>query len=210
MMTNKELQKRAFDMFRDFTEKVKIIENINIEIIDESILVNDLLNAIGKAKRALFKEEKQNKRKTPDFDSSFVIGFVCGNLNVLWYNQYVQKQTNEYKEFIATKALKQFLLVNEIQKIQITEIYKLILNSDSNLNNLDNDIELQSIDNKLIEDIQENMQQEIEDNAIIKMLDNRINKYIKDYVENSCPDYIINPSKYFTLEEATFLINNNF
>lgn len=53
---------KAFDMFRDWTKNAqKHYPDLDFTIIDESVLVQNLLNTIRSAKETLLKEEKKIK-----------------------------------------------------------------------------------------------------------------------------------------------------
>lgn len=64
MITRELLSTKAFNMFRDWTKNVnEVYPDITISIIDETCLVNDLINSIKKARLALLNKDKLEKRK---------------------------------------------------------------------------------------------------------------------------------------------------
>ncbi|MEA3444794.1 MAG: hypothetical protein U9R19_08740, partial [Bacteroidota bacterium] len=87
----------AFDLFRKWTKNATLdYPNNDFTIIDETILVNDLKDTLNSSLRCLVEEEKNEKRKILGYDFGFIIGFIQGNLNKHWFNEYIIKRTDLY------------------------------------------------------------------------------------------------------------------
>ena len=98
MLTNTN-EKIAFDLFRIWTKNAIVdYPDNDFTIIDETNLVNDLTNALNSSVRKLVKKEKIENRKILGYDFGFVIGFIQGYLNKHWFNEYIIKRTDLYRD----------------------------------------------------------------------------------------------------------------
>lgn len=205
MLTKTILQKKAFTLFRTWVSGAKHNQSIrNIAIADESHLVENLLKAIQNALIALLAENKKDKRKQKGFDIGFVSGFICGQLNTIWYFEYILKQTNEYKQFLAFKALKNYIEFDKLSEIRISAIYKKLLDENYNLLEQNQIIEHQYLKNEELNELDE-----IPESEILKAINNQINSFINNYLTKNIPDYLESISICFSNKELTSIINNN-
>ncbi len=95
-------------MEHNYTQKPHY-PHLDFTIIDESLLVQDLLHSVRSAKKSLLSEEKEAKRSVQGYDEGF---------NLQWINEYIRKQQQPYKEFIALKALKNYLAFDTLTAIR--------------------------------------------------------------------------------------------
>ena len=131
-------RKIAFNLFREWTKNASTDHpNSDFTIIDETNLINDFRNALQSSIKNLVKEEKADRRKTLGYDFGFIIGFIQGNLNKHWYNEYVLKRTDLYKGFVINKAICEYLKFDNITGIRINALYENLLKEELNLNTFD-------------------------------------------------------------------------
>jgi len=205
MLTKSIIKIKAFSLFRTWSKRVELNQsNMKIAIFDEMILVNNLTEAIQNALIALMDDNKKEKRQKNGFDIGFVSGFICSQLNTTWYYEYILKQTDEYKQFIAFKALKIYIEFDKLSEIRISAIYKNLIENDNNLLERNQDIEHKSILNEKLNKLADIPQVEI-----LKAINNQINSYINNYLTRSSPDYLESISSHFSDEELLNIINNN-
>jgi hypothetical protein len=194
MITQKEISGKAFDMFRDWTKNVhKKYPELIIALLDESVLVQNLENAIKNAKKALLTEEKTEKRKTEGYDVGFMLGFIESNLNIEWELEYIIKQKSAYKEFIALKAIKLFFEFDELTVIRIESIYKNLIINNSNIQNLSYDFSPEGISELSVEKVDDTSE-----SFIMKALNSQIDHYIAEYVKNDHENFMEPCEKYFS------------
>lgn len=196
---------KAFNMFRDWT--MNVIESypkLSLTIIDETIIVNDLIESIKAAREGILKEEKIENRAIQGFDIGFMLGFIYSHLNEKWEYEYIVKQSDSYKEFIAIKSIKIFLEIDNLTAIRIKNIYKHLLTEDINFEKPDISISIE----KLNELIQEESDVFL-NNEILQALDNKINRYINASLKKSSKTNYMEPcEKYFSENEITEIVLN--
>jgi hypothetical protein len=133
----KLIQKTAFAMFRDWSKKAsRYFPKMDFTIIDETKLVNELQESINSAVRSLFDPEYNEDRKIQGWSTGFICGFIQSNLGGIWYYEYVIKQTETYRNFIAIKAILEYLKVDTDLGIRFDSLYKELF-KDANLDNLE-------------------------------------------------------------------------
>ena len=119
----------AFSMFRGWNEKA--LPNEKIHIKNEQLLVEDLKEAFRSAVAAIKREDLD--AKLPGWDIGFVIGFVSGSLGVLWYNEYIARNSEQYKILSAMKALSSYFEIKGTELLRVEKLYEHFLTADSNL-----------------------------------------------------------------------------
>jgi hypothetical protein len=200
-------KKIAFDLFRIWTKQAIIdYPNNDFTIIDETNLVYDLKNTLSSAVRCLVKEEKAEQRKILGYDFGFIIGFIQGNLNKHWFNEYIIKRTDLYKGFVINKAIIEYLKFDNLTRIRVKSIYENILEEELNLNIYDFSISENEIQKYEIDKIKSNNDYINDSNSVIIYLENRIKEQIVEIVEISEPDYLSKIDYLFTNEYITELI----
>ena len=116
-------------MFRDWNAKA--MPNQKIHIQNEQLLLEDLKEAIQSAIIAIKKEELNGK--PPGWDIGFIIGFVSGSLGVHWYNEYIARNSEQYKILSAMKALSSYFEIKDTALLRVEKLYEHFLKADSNL-----------------------------------------------------------------------------
>ncbi len=200
--------KNAFQMFRDWTENAKEdYPQYDFVIIDEQKLVIDLEETIKSAIKSLKKDEREHKEE--GYKIGFVCGFIQSNLNQKWVHEYIAKQTNDYKNFMMLKTIQEYFEFKEIEFIRLNKLYKIMVEKDSNLENIHGKPE------KL--DIQKELDIKSEDfdvidlknqkNDIEILLQNMIIKQIKTIFDEENDNYMFDTDNYFSRTEIKELIN---
>jgi len=203
-LTKEKIEKIAFDMFREWTQNAKKeLPHLDFTIIDETKLVEDLRETISKANSAIHNYEKAERRKQLGFDKGYICGFICGNLNTNWYNEYVIKQSNQYKEFIVFKSLKIYLELFELERIKINNIYTHLFFEDLNIYQ-DTSVKHTNLQHDSLKEIDT-----MPKDQILVVLNNQIHNYINDYMKLNKPDFLDSVEKYFTDDEINAIIANN-
>ena len=198
-LTKEKIEKIAFDMFREWTQNAKKeFQHLDFTIIDERKLVEDVRETICKSNIAIHNYEKVERRKQMGFDK----GFICGNLNVNWYNEYVIKQSNKYKEFLVFKSIKMYLELFELERIKINNIYTHLFFEDLNIYQ-DTSVEHTNLQHNNLKEL-DNMPKD----EILVVINNQINNYINEYLNLKTPDFLDSVVKYFTDEDINYIINN--
>ena len=124
-MAINNIQNISFEIFRAWKENAnKAYPNNKIQILDESELISDLEHSINEGIKSLLQEEKKSKRESLDYDYGFLIGFIQGNLNTQWVNEYITKKADTYKELILFKSIYEYLKIDELSLIKINRIYE--------------------------------------------------------------------------------------
>lgn len=203
LLTKEILAAKAFDIFRDWTNNAELFyPELTFTIIDETLLVKDLKKALTAARNNLYKEEKRVDRSKEGYDYGYMLGYIRSTLNVQWMNEYIRKQLPDYKEFVAMKAIKNYLVFDKVTSVRISAIYKHLMNNDTNINDLSLDIPLTRIN---LSDLDE-LEPETEDQIVVA-LNNKINKYIIEFLKEDPPDLVRPIQYYFSEEEMVCIIN---
>ncbi len=204
ILTKEKIEKIAFDMFREWTLNAKKnLPHLDFTIIDESKLVEDVTNTIFKSNIAIHNYEKVERRKQLGFDKGYICGFICGNINTKWYNDYVIKQSNKYKEFIVFKSLKIHLELFELERIKINNIYKHLFFEDLNV------YQNTAVENENLQHISLKELDIMPKDEILVAINNQINNYINEYLNLKTPDFLESVVKYFSNDEIIAIISNN-
>ncbi|WP_425422705.1 hypothetical protein [Phaeodactylibacter xiamenensis] len=124
-----EIPALAFNMFRDWNKKA--LPNEKIHIKNELLLVEDLKAAFRSAIVAIRKKELE--RTPPGWDVGFIIGFISGSMGVKWYNEYIARNSEQYKILSAVKALSSYFEIKKIELLKVDQLYEHYLKADSNL-----------------------------------------------------------------------------
>ena len=96
-------------------------------------LETDLRMALAKSLKWLWKEEKEEKRKRPDWSTGFILGCISSTLSTEWSYQYVYIETDEYKQLLLLKTLIQYLDVDRITVERLKKLYNYFLDKKTDL-----------------------------------------------------------------------------
>lgn len=203
-LTRENISKIAFEMFRDWTRNAKKeFPHLDFSIIDETNFVEDLLHATGKASIAIKNHEKAERRKQMGFDKGYICGFIGGNINVKWYNDYVIKQSKEYKEFLVLKSIKIHLELFELERVKINSIYAHLLFRDLNIYQ-NTSIEHEKLKHFSLEELDI-----VPKDDILIVLNNKINNYINNYLNFKSAEFLDSVEKYFTDDDILAIASHN-
>jgi len=137
MKINLITQRAAFEMFRDWTKIAKErYPAMDFTIVDETVLVNDTKESMSDALISLFSEKHDEDRQSRGWCIGFVKGFIRGNLSVGWFHEYYQKQSDNYKNFIAVKSIIEYFKVDSDLGWRLDAIYREFFKS-INLENIE-------------------------------------------------------------------------
>lgn len=203
-ITKEKIEKIAFYMFREWTQNAKKeFEDLDFTIVDERKLVEDLTETICKSNIAIHNYEKAERRKQIGFDKGYICGFICGNINTKWYNDYVIKQSNKYKEFLVFKSLKIYLELFELERIKINNIYSQLFFEDLNIYQ-NSTVKHTNLQHESLNEIDFMSKDEI-----IVVINNQIHNYINDFMKCNETDFLDSVAKYFTNDDIEAIISNN-
>ncbi len=165
----------AFELFRYWTKAYGIDKKI--EIKSEQVLVSDLKETIKSALESLNKKEDLSE-KPKNWDVGYIIGFINGNLGKHWRHEYITKNSKDYKLFLGLKAINLYLKNDDLTTIKINKFYDILLNEDSNLNNLESEIQYTDLDFDKFEITEKN-----KSGRVLTVLNNLIMEYVKNLSE---------------------------
>ena len=94
------------------------------------VLVNDLIVAFAKGLELVWRNENQTKRDIPGWSADVVLDTAAATLNTHWSQEYIYKQSSEYKELCYLKAVTQYLKVDETAIKKIDALYKYIMSKE--------------------------------------------------------------------------------
>jgi len=128
----------AFELFRQWTKNAKEeFPKLDFTIKDETKLVDSCRKSIEGSIKSLYRQKKfKNNSFMLGWDIGFIYGFIQGNLDTGWQHEYITKQSNRYKNFMALKALQMYFKFDEVALLKTEDIYQALLENDSNLENL--------------------------------------------------------------------------
>lgn len=97
------------------------------------VLVNDLILAFAKGLEFVWRNENKTKRNKPEWSVSVFFDTVSTSLITHWSQEYIYKQTHEYKELFLLKTLSQFLKVDSITSTRIEALYTHMMKKEVNI-----------------------------------------------------------------------------
>jgi hypothetical protein len=151
----------------------------------------------------LEKEEKSENRKLPGFDFGFVTSFVKSNLNTCWCNEYIYKQTVDYKNFAVICTLESYLKADEILKLKLGGLYNHFLENELNLEDMNTIVEVELPKNLKF------LETENSKSPMLAGLENLKIDLIKKVFETKNSDFLPEYRDYFSENEVNHLINQN-
>ena len=112
--------------------------NYSFQANDES-LVDDLISTFAKGLEFVWRNENKTKRNMPEWSVGVFLDIVSTTLNTHWSQEYIYKQTPEYKELCFLKTISQFLKVDAISIEKIEALYRHMMKKETNI--IEQDIE---------------------------------------------------------------------
>lgn len=95
-------------------------------------LVNDLTFALAKSLELIWRKENQTKRDVPEWCVGFLLEAAASALNVQWSQEYICKQTPEYKELFFLKTVTQYLKMDTVASKKVEALYNHLLTKQTN------------------------------------------------------------------------------
>ncbi|MFH1005643.1 MAG: hypothetical protein V1781_09180 [Bacteroidota bacterium] len=197
----------SFQMFRDWTKNaIKKYPDYDFTIIDESILLNDLIQTIKSAVKSL-KEEEVLNRKKQDYDVGFIRGFIHGNLNLHWYHEYIRKRSQDYKDLMILKAIQLYFDMEEISTIKIENLYKKIYQSEMNLENIFVKVDKKKFAHFGIDYLPPELDESRHENLIACFIENQIKEKIASILKNVDESFLLKIENYFNDDDIKQIID---
>lgn len=100
-------------------------------------LVNDLMLALAKSLELIWRNENQTKRNIPEWCTGFLLEAVSSTLNVHWSQEYICKQTPEYKELFFLKTITQYLKMDALAIKKVEALYNHLMSKQINVTEQD-------------------------------------------------------------------------
>ena len=201
MNLDKIIQHASFAMFRDWAKIAsERYPNMDFTIVDETELVNDAKESIEMALKRLFSSEYDEKRQNNEWCICFVEGYIAGSLSEKWFNEYYQKQTDNYRYMIAVKSILEYTKVDSDLSWRLDAIYKEFFKS-CNLEHVELHTEI-DVDFRKKYALPVTRNKEI----VKQALDNMVTMFVKNLTNERSFD--IPDKEYFSNEEILFIIKN--
>jgi hypothetical protein len=195
---------KAYPMFNSWVTKAKVMfPKFSFQINEVANLRSDLEDTLKNAVLSLRNEGRAKKRIAQGFDYGYFCGFIQGNLNAVWYNEYIYKQTNNYKVYAALSTLDGFLKTDKLLSTRLSSLYSEYYKSQINIENADQKIVIdlpKSIDFIDIENAH---------SQILVALENVKIDIIKKMYDKKIPDFLTRIEESFSEEEVHELLELN-
>ena len=113
--------KVAFNIFRDWTAVMTIkYPKLDFEIIDETVLLNDLKRCLNGGLNSLYHEDTfWNPQMLKNWDIGFLRGYLKGNLLKHWVQEYIVRQSEHFKTYSMLQSLSLFLDFDKMTQIKL-------------------------------------------------------------------------------------------
>jgi hypothetical protein len=99
----------------------------------DEVLVDNLIVAFAKGLEVVWRAEHESDRKIPAWSVGAVLDKVSAVLNTHWSQEYIYKQTQEYKELCFLKTLSQFLKLDTVAIQKLEMLYKHLMSKEINI-----------------------------------------------------------------------------
>lgn len=90
----------------------------------DEVLTNDLIVAFAKGLEFIWRNENKAKRNIPEWSVGIILDTASVSLNTHWSQEYIYKQTHEYKDLCFLITLSQFLNVDSTAVKKIEALYR--------------------------------------------------------------------------------------
>lgn len=198
-MENK-IERIAYELFRQWTKKAALdYPDLDFTIIDEGVLLKNFKESLHQALNSLIKTEKAEKRLMSGYDYGFVVGFIQGNLNTLWFFEYITKRSNVFKSLLINKALWMYLQNETVAAIKIQAIYEKMYEESVNLESLDYDLPKAKITDYNIDKLQAAEFGGYEDNLVMVFLKNKISEQVLSLLKIKAKNYLPDLENYLSI-----------
>ncbi|MFT4059867.1 MAG: hypothetical protein QM652_09990 [Legionella sp.] len=113
--------KFLFDIWVEYAKQQ--YPNFLFQAKDE-VLADDLIVAFAKGLEFVWRNENEIKRNMPEWSIGVILDTASVTLNTHWSQEYIYKQTHEYKDLCFLTTLSQFLKVDATAVKRIEALYR--------------------------------------------------------------------------------------
>ena len=99
----------------------------------DEVLANDLIVAFAKGLELVWRNENKIKRTVPEWPVEVMLDTASIALTTHWSQEYIYKQTPDYKELCLLTTLSQFLKVDSIAVKKIEALYRHKISKEKNI-----------------------------------------------------------------------------
>lgn len=99
----------------------------------DEVLADDLIVAFAKGLEFVWRNENKTKRNMPEWSAGVILDTASVTLNTHWSQEYIYKQTLEYKELCFLTTLSQFLKVDATAVKRIEALYRHKMKKERNI-----------------------------------------------------------------------------
>lgn len=103
----------------------------------DEVLVDDLIIAFARGLEVVWRNENKTKRNVPEWSVGVVLDTASVALNTHWSQEYIYKQTHEYKDLCFLTTLSQFLKVDATAVKRVEALYRHKMKKEINIINQD-------------------------------------------------------------------------
>jgi hypothetical protein len=197
----------AFKLFRLWTKGANdYFPDLNFTIVDETKLVDDLEKAILKGIVALQNDDKKEKRKKQGFDYDFLISYLRGNLDTGWTHEYIHKNSELYRNYVACKSILEYLRFDTETGFRINNLYKGIMKNETNLAEISTKIDEKEIEKYELNIASKEKQYFEKQSPVYMYLENQLSKHVVDIMDSVNIDILPTLDSYFDLDFIKELI----
>lgn len=181
-LNDNEVKKMAFNIFRKWIKQtISKYAEFEIVIKDERKIIQDFKSSLESALKSLIRTNKFYIDFQDGWDVGYVLGYMTGSLSENWHNEFMVKQTNDFKILTALQVLRDYLRFDDVRKIQLKDMYEKFIEENTNLAELDKTI----VRNDFIYKGEKIEARQIgKDDAMVIALENMINKQIINTLQN--------------------------
>lgn len=122
----------AESLFTNWTAAAKLRYPDTLFQASNEILVDDLMDAFAKGLEFVWRNENQAKHGIPEWAVGCLLGTVSSTLNTHWSQEYIYKQTNEYKELCFLKTITQYLKIDATAIKKTESLYNHMIHKEIN------------------------------------------------------------------------------
>lgn len=181
---------------------------------DREILIKDAEYSFASALKALFKEEKKEKRNIPGWSEGFVMGFVSSRLCTRWYSAHIYSNIKEYKQLMFLKSLIIYLEFDLMTTAKIEKIYNYLVDKNSGILE-DNDYDYKDDKDEKIVSLEKfrNKREKAAPHkhnkefvkSIVSYLESILLKEHNDAFDKNIPEIALDINDFFTYDEINSL-----
>ncbi len=114
-----KIKNAARDFFDSWRQNAKLNYPDHEFFADDIEIEANMKQSFYDGVSSLFREENQYKRIIPGWSIGYVLGYVQSNLDTRWCHEYIFTKTEEFKELLLLKAIRNYfeLELSSIEKV---------------------------------------------------------------------------------------------